>query len=175
MRWTARAVALSALTVILASCGDDSGEDDEPVELGGDTSTTEPQMDEETEILDAYYAGWEAFDEASDPADPNHPALKQTMTGEALDAATDYLQTMSEAGEHFDGPPVQHSATVRDMTDDRAVVGDCTVSQADHVAADGSVIDPADPTPVPSDAVMVKEDGTWKRSELNIYEEPCEP
>lgn len=175
MRRTARAaVAIAALAWALSACGDDG---DESVDPGGDgTTTTEgEEVDEEAEVLDAYYGSWEAFAEAANPADPAHPALAETMTGSSLETAQSSLKPMAEVGEYYEGPPQEHSAEVRSLASDRAIIDDCTTSHADLHAADGTVVEEPNPSPRTVEAVMVKEDDVWKRSNLNIEDEPCEP
>jgi hypothetical protein len=163
--------ALAGLASAVAACGDDG---DEPVESGGSTTTTTAD-DEEAQVLEAYYAGWEAFAEASNPADPAHAALAETMTGDALETAQSSLTPMAEVGEYYEGPAREHSAKVRNLGLDQATVDDCTTSHAALHAADGTVIEEPNPSPRTVEAVMVNEDGTWKRSKLNVEEEPCEP
>jgi hypothetical protein len=159
--------------VVAAGCGDD--DDDAVGDLGSGDDSPTTTVDEEAVVLEAYYAGWEAFDEASgNPVNPDHPALAETMVDPALSAAQNSLRQMSETGEYFDGPPIEHSATVTELSETRAVIEDCVVDASARYAADGSVLAPGDPAPDQYEAVMVNEDGTWKRQELEIGD-PCEP
>lgn len=164
------AATFVTLTAAVASCGGGSDDADD-ARPGGTTSTT---ANEEAAVLDAYEAGWQAFDEASgDPVNPGHPALTETMTGTALDAARRSLTQMSGQGEYLDGG-VDLSPEVTELSADRAVVEDCVLDHGQKHAADGTVIARSDPEPALYQAVMVNEGGVWKRSELTQGEQ-CTP
>lgn len=176
MRWRRRAGFTAAALVLLAACGDD-GETEDPIS-NDSPGTTEEEVDEEAAVLDAYLAGWDAFGEASNPADPAHPALDETMTGSHLESVRTELSAMSEKGEYIEADPDrprEHSAQVTSLVrDERAEITDCSVGWAQRYAEDGSVVQSAeDPTPHEYAAVMAFEDGTWKTSELN-QGEACE-
>jgi hypothetical protein len=168
---------IGVLMLTTASCGDDdsTASDDSSDHQSAETAaTTTTTVDEEAAVLAAYEAGWAAFATASNkPANPADPGLAETMTGAALEAASGSLRELSETGDYFAGPPVDHSASVRELATDRAVIDDCATDPTVRYAADGSVSDGADTTPYAYEAVMVKEEGVWKNSELNMGE-PCE-
>lgn len=172
MRAGARLVVALMLLLVAgaaAACGDDD-DDDVVDDLGGDPDdATTTTVDEEAIVLDAYYAGWDAFTEASaNPVDPDHPALAETLIDPSLSTAQDTLRDMAEAGEYFSSDPIEHTSTVTDLSAATATIEDCVSDPSARHAADGSVISPGDPTPFQVEVMMVKEDGTWKRRELHV-------
>jgi hypothetical protein len=151
--------------LVMAACGDD---DDTSSTLPEQSSTT---LDEEAAVLDAYQAGWQAYQVASgDPVDPDHPALAETMTDGALDASRSSLGALAERGEYLGGPSVELSPEVTELEDSEATVEDCVVDHGITYGADGSEVERSDGEPLGLRAVMVKEDGTWKRSILEEIE-----
>jgi hypothetical protein len=165
----AAGTVLVVATLVMAACGDD--DDDTGSTLPQQSSTT---VDEETAVLDDYRAGWQAYDVAGgDPADPDHPALAETMTGDALEATQNQLSELAERGEYFGGPSVDLAPEVTDLGDDEATVEDCLVDASIRYDAEGAEVSRADPEPWLYRATMVKEDGTWKRSAF-VGVEACE-
>jgi FAD/FMN-containing dehydrogenase len=102
-RTAGRALSPIALAGVLAlgACGDSQGPSGVAAETTTPTTTkasTTTTVDREQEVLDAYLESWEAYDAASDPADPTHPALAETSTGPALQQAFESLEAFRISG-----------------------------------------------------------------------------
>lgn len=162
--------SVAGIALLLTACG---GDDAEPsTDLGSDDSTSTTQ-DPEAAVLEAYEAGWQAFNEASrQPVDPALPALEETMTGEALESARQSLNEWAEAGEYIDGPPVDTAPQVTDLGESEATLEDCVIEESVLRAADGSEVESADTEPTAFRATMVKEGDTWKNDTIEALD-PC--
>jgi hypothetical protein len=173
-------VLVPALVLLpLVACGGNGGDSGDGGSENGATTTESPPTtsteDAEAEVIAAYEAAYVAFNEASrNPANPDHPALAETRTGESLRYIRDTLTGLSEAGEYFGGPPLDHDARVTEISPDQASVEDCLIDHTVHYAADGSVIAEGTGRPVAARAVMLREEGTWKLAALTDLHETCE-
>jgi hypothetical protein len=108
-------------------------------------TTTAPVPDDQQQVLAAYRAFWDAYIAASNPMNPEHPALVDHAADGELDTVRRTILARRSAGEVFKGtmdlaPNVTAvtgaRATVRDCQDDNLVVVD---------AATGAVKEPDDP------------------------------
>ncbi|MGI8709698.1 MAG: hypothetical protein ACR2LA_01700 [Acidimicrobiales bacterium] len=128
----------------------------------------------EQEVLDAYLAATEAYDAASNPADPKFPALAETQTGLALEQAVKQLsayQATGRVGRDPENSISQRRAEVESVTGETAVVRDCTTDDGIVVvAATGEVVNDLVSTFL-FEGHMVVEDGRWKLSSLLVDEE----
>lgn len=177
--------ALAAL-LVLTSCGG-SSDSATPSDVPPPASSTPPLEGRslvldaaaerervEQEVLDAYLAATEAYDAASDPADPAYPGLAETQTGLALEQAVSQLsayQATGRAGRDPENSISKREAEVETVTDDKAVVRDCTIDDGIIVvAATGEVVNDVVSTFL-FEGHMVVEDGRWKLSSLLVEQE----
>jgi hypothetical protein len=132
-----RVIGLVALVAVLglAGCGgSDSKQADQPLlgrkgaaEVGSSTtttSTTAPGDIVEAAILHDYAAGWQAFEQAMDPPNPDLPALAATSTGRALDQTRKYLGEIRSRGNVLRGT-LELDPRVQSHDGPDAVVLDC--------------------------------------------------
>jgi hypothetical protein len=128
----------------------------------------------EQEVLAAYLEATAAYDEASDPADPNYPALAETQTGPALEQAVNQLsayQATGRVGRDPEGSISERRAEVVSVDGIAAVIRDCTIDDGVVViAATGEVVNDLVST-VLFEGHMVVEDGRWKLSSLLVDQE----
>lgn len=152
MRADRRLLASLVALAALAGCGGDSSDAaaDDPLPQQQETSaaaegettttttttsTTEAPADPtEAAILADYRAGWDAFDQAMDPPDPDHPALRATSTGRALEQSRTYLGEIRGRGNVLRGG-FELAPEIRERTADAAVIVDCVVDTAAEVPA----------------------------------------
>ena len=162
----ARLVALTALAFMAAGCGgdDDGGEAGVTSNTHEDeTSTTEdPRGALEAEIVAAYEASWTNFIEAGDPPSPDAEFLMEHLSGEALETTRDLLRQYEAEGVVVRGT-YQFDATVRELGDDRAVVGDCGFDQLQLVVpGSGTVVETFDDQRDGLVAELTLEGRSWK-------------
>ncbi len=127
----------------------------------------------EQEVLAAYLASWEAWDAATDPANPELPGLAETSTGPALKAAVDQIAAWRASGRVAHDPEdsiSEHRAEVVSVDGQEATVRDCSIDDGLVViAATGEVVNDAIET-IDFEASMVIEAGRWKLSSLKVVE-----
>ena len=172
------ATAAVAAALLAAGCGGS----EKPAAVGdvpapSTTASTAPtaitmsRAEIEQEVLDAYLASWEAWDAATDPADPDHPGLGQTNTGPALEAAVDQITAWKASGRVARDPQnsiSEHRAEVVSVGDAEAMVRDCSIDDGQVViAATGEVVNDLVETNL-FEASMVVEDGRWKVHSLTV-------
>jgi hypothetical protein len=164
------AAGLVAL-LALVSCGGggDDAEAEEP--LVPETTTTAPADDAEDAILDGYRAGWEAFQEAMDPPDPDDPALAETSTGVALDQSRRYLGEIRGRGNVLRGGMVL-DPEVREQDDATAVVWDCVEDTTTELPPD-SPEQGGTAVPVGWEVHLELVDGTWVHAARYDTEAAC--
>lgn len=176
------ATAAVAVALLAAACG---GGSEEPAAVGqvpppdttastAPTSTTLSRAEIEQAVLDAYLAATEAYDAASDPPDPEHPALHATQTGPALDQAVRQLSAYKATGRAGRDRPdsiSERRPEVVSVGDGEAVVRDCTIDDGIVVNTQtGEVVNDLVQTFL-FEGHMVIEDGRWKLSSLLIEDE----
>lgn len=179
-------VAVAALVV--AACGgepnriDDAGDRPQAIARTEETTTTASGDDKRQEVTDAFLAARETFGEATETPDPSNPALDATHTGYLLEHARAVLGELAEQGIVMETPVDSQSrdvvTSVRFENDDEdfqhlegvgevAVLEVCTVDDSGQVRRDtGEPAGEHQLVTLRLRAAMVKEDGTWKLSEL---------
>ncbi|HEV2071880.1 MAG TPA: hypothetical protein VGR26_19020 [Acidimicrobiales bacterium] len=137
------------------------------------TSTTVDRAQLEQAVLDAYLASWEAWDAATNPPDPDFPALAETNTGPALQAAVDQITAWKASGRAAYDPPnsiSEHRAEVVRVDGREATVRDCSIDDGLVViAATGEVVNDQVETAL-FEASMVIEDERWKVQSLKVMD-----
>ncbi len=183
-----RKVTMTAAVVLLAlaGCGGASdsatpGDVPPPATSNPPTDGSSPVVEAaverervEQEVLAAYLAAAEAYDEASDPADPTHADLAKPQTGPALEQAVNQLSAYRASGRVGREPEnsiARRNAEVESVSGETAIVRDCTVDDGIVViAATGEVVNDLVSTFL-FKGHMVVEDGRWKLSSLLVEEE----
>lgn len=171
-------VAVAALVLTLAACGDPSddqtGSDPTPTGSAGTTApdSAAPTLSEEEldqEVLDAYEAAQAALTAAFEAADPNHPDLLATHTGEELEFVQGRLREMQADGVSWVGT-TELSFTLRSRDEHEAVVRVCVLDTAALVDTEtGEVVEEPDESQLPQhlDITMRKEGGVWKSADTD--------
>ena len=182
-RWTA--VVMAGL--VLAACSGRGGKQagpstssttEQPAAVSSTgpatTATTAPVPDDQQQVLTSYRAFWDAYIAASNPMNPEHPALADHATDGELDTVRRTLLARRSAGEVFKGtmdlaPKVTaldgDRATVRDGHDDNLVVVD---------AASGAVKEPDDPARKLVTVTLVRGGPAgWKITAIKLEAEGC--
>ncbi len=167
------AIALVTTAALVAgACGDDSGG------AAPTTTTTEAPsttVAPEEDVLSAYRAYWDAFFEAGDPPDPDHPLLARHTTGGQLEAVRKLLEGDAAAGNARRGE-VDLAPEITEIEDGTAVVEDCLHDRGYVVNAEtGSTLAPEDPERQLVRTTLVQTDGRWKVEHTEMLEIGCEP
>jgi hypothetical protein len=178
-RRTLATLVASAVVTALAvgACGgdDDSAEPVEDLDAGGgqSTDTTADVTADEAAVVAAYEAHWQALLAAGDPPDPQSAGLVETMTGDALRSAQNFMSTNAAEGLALRGT-YTHDAEATTVTDTTASVEDCGEDGTSLVVAStGEAVESPDETPEGVEAELVKENGAWKVSTLRYDETVC--
>jgi hypothetical protein len=178
-RRTLATLVASAVVTALAvgACGgdDDSAEPVDELDTGaGEASgTTAAASADEAAVVAAYEAHWQALLAAGDPPDPQSPGLAETMTGDALRSAQNFMSTNASEGLALRGT-YTHDAVVTTVTDTTATVEDCGEDGTSLVVAStGEAVESPDETPEGIVAELAKENGAWKVSTLRYDEAVC--
>jgi hypothetical protein len=176
-RTLARLVASAVVTALaLGACGgdDDSAEPVEEIDAGaGEVTGTTAASAEEAAVVAAYEAHWQALLAAGDPPDPQSPGLAETMTGDALRSAQNFMSTNAAEGLVLRGT-YTHEADVTSVTDTTATIEDCGEDGTSLVVATtGESVEAPDETPEGVVADLAKENGAWKVSTIRYDEAVC--
>ncbi len=182
-----RKVTMTAAVVLLAltGCGGASdsatpGDVPPPATAARPPDGSSPVVDAaadrertEQEVLDAYLASWAAWDAATNPANPDHPALAETRTGPALQAAVDQIEAWQASGRVAYDPEnsiSEHQAEVVYVEGHEAMVRDCSIDDGLVViAATGEVVNDLVETNL-FEGSMIFEADRWKLRSLNVAE-----
>jgi hypothetical protein len=158
-------VALTALAVTVAGCGDDDdsgGESAESPTADQPATTEEPQEGRAADVVAAYQASWTDFIKAGDPPSPDAEFLADHMAGDALEVSRNLLHQLQAEGVVLRGT-YRFDARVIELADDRAVVEDCGLDQMEVVSpASGEVVEPPDDERDGVVAELTLEGGSWK-------------
>ncbi|MGH8996477.1 MAG: hypothetical protein ACRDYB_10680 [Acidimicrobiales bacterium] len=154
------AIGVLGLALFAASCGGS------PSATGHHTSppSTTKSKSEVRAVLAAYRAGWQAFEQAVDQADPTLPALAQTMTGVQLDSVHRILVTDKANGIVGRGT-VQLHPKLSYVHGNESLVLDCAFDSSELVYA---ATDKPVPPVTPPEKVAVRAQltevrpGVWK-------------
>lgn len=179
--WGKAASTAVVMAMLAAGCGGSGGpaaSGELPAPPPSTTGKAVPRMTSRAEteqaVLDAYLAHWDAWEGATNPADPEFPGLMETQTGPALQAAVDQIVAWKASGRVAYDPENSISETraeVVSVDSAEAVVRDCNVDDGLVViAATGEVVNDRVQTLL-FEAHMVIEDGRWKLSSLLIEDE----
>ena len=137
------------------------------------TTTTAGAAEENQAVLAAYRAFWDAYIAASNPMNPEHPALAERAAGEELDTVRRTLLARKSAGEVFQGT-MNLSPTIITVTGDRATVRDCHDDNLVVVdAATGAVKEPDDPVRKLVTVTLTRVEGVWKVTGIKLESEGC--
>ena len=187
-RGTGRWTAVVAAGLVLAACSGHGGK-----QASGSTSSTTgqgaavsstapsttvttgpPVPDDQQQVLASYRAFWDVYIAASNPMNPEHPALADHAADGELDTVRRTLLARRSAGEVFKGtmdlaPKVTaldgDHATVRDCQDDNLVVVD---------ASSGTVKEPDDPVRKLVTVTLVRGGPAgWKVTAIKLESEGC--
>lgn len=163
-----RAVRLAAaLSVALLGACDGDGEAPPITRTTANPATTTSSADpREQAALEGYRGYWDAYLEAADPMDPEHPLLGQHATGPALETVQKAFVALKSAGKVIRGdldlaPRVVavegETATVRDCYGDNTGVYDATTGKRED--------EPSGKRHLVT-ATLRLTDGTWKVERL---------
>lgn len=168
---------MAALALALAACGGGDGESTTTTSGTSPESTTSTAAvsDDEATVLDAYEAFWDAYLEAADPMDPQHPVLQEHATGEQLQQVTGAFLARLSAGEvirgEFDLAPV-----VVELTGSTATVSDCYLDRSGVFDAEtGERLDQESGVRHLVTAELRFEDGSWKVASMTREGDGCTP
>ena len=127
-------------------------------------------------VLNAYRAGWAAFEHALADANPSDPELAATMVDPQLQSVKAYLFADKRAGMVGRGTTTLHPK-IAALSATTATVVDCAYSRAELLyATTGKPVPPV--TPPEKDGVratLVLSGSTWKVSKQTVTEGTCAP
>jgi hypothetical protein len=175
------AVAAMSLAFVLSACGRAhiSASPIKRAKSGTTTSVSAPAttLDPNAEVvLQAYRAGWAAYDRALATANAYEPTLPATMVDPLLQKVRANLLADRNSGIVGRGSVVLHPK-VSSLTAGTASVVDCTFSSSELVyAVTGKPVPPL--TPPQHDGVqatLVLTGGAWKVSQQSVSEGKCPP
>jgi hypothetical protein len=137
------------------------------------TTTTVSGAEESQAVLASYRAFWDTYIAASNPMNPEHPALAERAAGEELDTVRRTLLARKSAGEVFQGT-MNLSPTIIAVTGDRATVRDCHDDNLVVVdAATGTVKEPDDPVRKLVTVTLTRVEEVWKVTGIKLESEGC--
>lgn len=139
------------------------------------TVTTAPQVpDDQQQVLAAYRAFWDAYIAASNPMNPEHPALADHAADGELDTVRRTLLARRSAGEVFKGT-MDLAPKVTAIEGDRATVTDCHDDNLVVVdAASGAIKEPDDPVRKLVTVTLVRGGPAgWKVTAIKLGSEGC--
>ena len=193
MRASARALVgmvAAALLVVTTACGSGTGDDEDTapdddteardVEQAegesedGTTTTTSPDTPE-AEAVAAYERAWQAMFTASNPPNPMHPIISESLTGVAAETIIGIVIEQQNAGQYTEGSMATRPEVVS-VTGSEVLLRDCTVeTSTTYDAATGAVVEDGPGPPRTREVEVVNQDGTWRVSEIRTLEDPCTP
>ena len=192
MRASARALVgtlAAALLVVTTACGggttdeeDTSPDDDTEAgeaeqsedESEDETTTTSPDTPE-AQAVAAYERAWEAMFTASNPPNPMHPSIPESLTGVAAQTIVGIVIEQQNAGQYTEGSMATRPEVVS-VTGSEMLLRDCTVeTSTTHDAATGAVVEDGPGPPRTREVEVVNQDGTWRVSEIRTLDDPCTP
>jgi hypothetical protein len=168
---------MAAVALALAACSGGDGESTTTTSRTSPESTTSTAAvsDEEAVVLDAYRAFWDAYLEAADPMDPQHPVLQEHATGEQLQQVTGAFLARLSAGEVIRGE-FDLAPAVVELTDNTATVSDCYLDRSGVFNAEtGERLDQASGVRHLVTAELRFEDGSWKVASITREGDGCTP
>ena len=140
------------------------------------TTTTTTLAPTSVAVLNAYRAGWAAFEHALADANPSDPELAATMVEPQLQSVKANLFAYKRAGMVGRGTTTLHPK-ITALSATTATVVDCAYSRAELLyAATGKPVPPV--TPPEYDGVratLVLSGSTWKVSKQTVTEGTCAP
>lgn len=185
-----RRVGLSACAMaaglVMASCGGSGGSAAShptttsvrptATSVSAPTPTTDPAATAATAVLQAYRAGWTAFEHALADANPEDPELAATMIDPQLQSVKANLLADQRQGMAGVGATTLHPK-ITALSATSATVVDCAYSTAELVyQATGKPVPPV--TPPENDGVtssLVLTGGTWKVNKQTVTDGKCAP
>lgn len=164
--------AVLVLSVATYGCASGAPQADGPTDLAPlDPTPTSTADDESGAVLAAYQGFWDAILAANDPPDEQHPALRETATGEAFASVFEGAQTNRLARRALRLPPdsvTEHRAEVVAIEGDAATVRDCAIDDGLVVDMDtGDVVNDEVET-VLGTAELIREHGQWKVASTHV-------
>ncbi len=112
--------------------------------VAADTTSTSAMTEVEA-ILAAVSKYWDVYLAASNPPDPNHPAIDEVMTGDARDRLAQLLEDRKALGQEVRLPnPTQFGLypTITKIAENSATVSVCLVDDTQLVAMEtGEILD----------------------------------
>ena len=165
----------TVLLIGATACGGDDDAATTTTTRAQESSTSTSEASDEAAVLDAYEAFWDAYLEAADPMDPQHPVLQEHATGEQLQQVTGAVLARLSAGEvirgEFDLAPV-----VVELTDSTATVSDCYLDRSGVFDAQtGERLDQESGVRHLVTAELRFEDGIWKVASMTQEGDGCTP
>jgi len=140
------------------------------------TTTTTTLAPTSVAVLNAYRAGWAAFEHALADANPSDPELAATMVEPQLQSVKANLFADKRAGMVGRGTTTLHPK-ITALSATTATVVDCAYSRAELLyAATGKPVPPV--TPPEYDGVratLVLSGSTWKVSKQTVTDGTCAP
>jgi len=140
------------------------------------TTTTTTLAPTSVAVLNAYRAGWAAFEHALADANPSDPELAATMVDPQLQGVRANLLADRKAGMVGRGTTTLHPKIIA-LSATTATVVDCAHSTAELLyATTGKPVPPV--TPPENDGVrsiLVLSGSTWKVSKQTVTEGTCAP
>ena len=192
MRASARALVgtlAAALLVVTTACGggsadaedtspDDDTETGDVTSAGNEsedgTTTTSPDTPE-AQAVAAYERAWQAMFIASNPPDPTHPSISESLTGVAAETIIGIVIEQQNAGQYTEGSMATRPEIVS-VTVSEVRLRDCTVeTSTTYDAATGAVVEDGPGPPRSREVMVVNQNGTWRVSEIRTLDNPCTP
>ena len=166
-------LAVAALVTVACNGGgsDRSSERDTTTTTGRPTTTA---LAEEAAVEAAYRAFWDAYLQAADPMNPEHPALAQHATGKELEQLQRSFLALASAGEVIRGT-LDLAPRVVSVTGTSARITDCYLDNTGVYDAGGTRKDAASGVRHLIDVELVLEGGRWKVARIAREGDGCEP
>lgn len=170
-----RDLVLLSLLVVLVACSGDDGE--AAVTSTTETTTTTRTQPEgpEVDVLAAYRGFWDAYLEAADPMNPEHPVLQEHAVGAQLQQVTGAFLARLDAGEVIRGE-LDLAPVVVSLNDTTATVSDCYLDRTGvYDAVTGERHDTESGVRHLVTVELVFEGGRWKVTSTSREGDGCTP
>jgi hypothetical protein len=129
----------------------------------------------QTAVLRSYKAYWVTVLKASDPPNPDAPALRAHASGVELHRAVEAIKARRKAGERLRGS-YSHAAKVTTVSGDTATVIDCLTPNVVVVKGKkqrASGVRPSSVKSMPIVVLLVNEQQTWKVERIDTGSASC--
>ena len=174
-RMTRTCIGLCVVAALTAACSNDDGDADAAPRPRTTTTTVATTTTAEQGVLDAYESFWDAYLQAADPMNPEHPVLADVATGDQLRQLRSAFLARLSADEVIRGE-VETAPEVVEVGGGTATVRDCYLDRTGiYDAATGQRKDTESGVRHLVTVSLVQESARWKVASITREGDGCTP